>query len=335
MSRLPFLYGGSRHVLRTTSVAIASTVLSISLVGCVDGFTGSNIQIDIRPGFPVQAHVAGPVAMGELPANSHFTLQALRGSEMFEIARFEVHRLVDLTSPCFIDVGDRVPHPGLHVSQYAEKIAEDTGISDIANPPPGTTERQRIEAATAIQRETNVGLIAGTIPDATGSTTGLQAITSASTAVYPGVATDCTGPAELIPPATCTDDASNRRRLALCQAAWDSDAGFWEGTDRVLTAPLNGVTRGLVDGVNPINPPAPVGGAMLYVDNPLTNITGYAVYFQIDGGAEPGMQILGSGPITMPTRGVSRVTLVNSATMPTIVILMAVFSDLGSDSVHF
>jgi len=326
--------GGPNHVLRTTKTAIASAVLSLSLVGCVDGFTGSNLQIDIRPGFPVQAHVAGPVVMGELPANSHFTIQALRGSEMFEIVRFEVHRLVDLTSPCFIDAGDHVPHPGLHVSHYAEKIAEDTGISDIANPPPGATERQRIEAATAIQRETNVGLIGGTIPDHLGLTTGILAITSASTAVYPGVAADCNGPADLIPPATCTDDASNQRRLALCQAAWDGDAGFWEGTDRVLTAPLNGVTRGLVDGENPVNA-APVGGAMFYVDNPLTDITGYAVFFQVDGGAEPGMQLLGSGPITMPTRGVSRVTLANSPTAPTIVILMAVFSDLGSDSVHF
>jgi len=340
-------------VLRTTKFTIANVVVAIAAGGCVDGFQGANLQLDLvktatTADFPVQAHVVGTPGPGEVAAGSHFSLYAIPDltvpASAFEIARFELHRIVDPTSPCFIDVGEHVPHPGLHVTQFAQKIAEDTGIADVANPPPGATEMQKIEAATALQRAENVGKIAGDIADAAGDKTGIRAVTSASTGGYPPVATACNGPADQIPPATCIDDASNARRLELCQKAWAADPNLFEGTDRVLTTPLNGRTYGLVDGVNPVNE-APIGGAQFFLDNPLDNIQGFAIFNQLDGAdaSGPGTRVVGTVPSptpvnTMPTRGVSHFTLLGAGPVtpgPPLVAFVAVFSDLGDDSVHF
>jgi len=317
-----------RFGTRFTTLLVLSAGALPAAAGCVDGFRGANVQLDLSPGTPVQAHVGAAMAPGELPANAHFTLYGVQhntdGDHLFELDRFEVHRLVDPTSPCFIDVGDHVPHAGLHVTAYAQKIAEDTGIADIANPPASATDEQKALLATAVQRMANVAALA--------SDRGIRVVTSASTATYPAVAGNCSGPDSQLPPPTCTDDASNQRRLALCQAAWQADPNLFEGTDRVLTSPLNGVTHGMVDGANPINM-APVGGAQFFVDESLDNIDAYAIYTQVDGGADPGTQLLFGQP-TMPTRGVHHVHLVDPA-QPALTAEMAIFIDLGEDDVHF
>jgi hypothetical protein len=321
--------------------------------GCIEGFRGSNIQIDLRnlstaPGamtseFPVQARFGQTPGPGVLPANVHLTLYGLADpvgmpADMIELARFEVHQLVDTGSPCFIDVGEHVPHPGLHVTAFADKIAEDTGITDIAMPPPTATDRQKIEMATALQREKTIAAIGGNAADGGGNPlVGIRAVTSASPVLYPPVAADCSIAPDLIPPPQCIDDASNQHRLELCQQTWRSDADLWEGTDRVLTAPLHGITRGFVDGVNPVNG-APVGGAQFFVDNDLTTIKGYAVFYQTDGEDGVGTRLLTSMAVSNPTRGVTHVTLAGAGPAPgapPIVAFMAVFSDLGSDDVHF
>jgi hypothetical protein len=288
------------------------------------------VQLDLSPGTPVEAHVIGAPLGTELPASSHFTLYAIKETptqqQLFEVERFEVHRLVDRTSPCFIDVGQDVPHPGLHVTAYAMRIAGDTGIADYRNPPPTATEQQKIEMGTAVQRMLNVAALAGD------SGMPVNVVTSASPATYPPVGTACGGPMDMIPPPQCIDDASNALRLKLCQDTWKKYPDMFEGTDRVLTAPLNGVTHGMVDGLNPINL-APVGGAQLFVDEALDGVDAYAIFAQPDGTDPPGMQIYFGRP-TMPTRGVSHVHLV-SPLNPKLTAEMAVFADLGQDDVHF
>jgi hypothetical protein len=105
----------------------------------------------------------------------------------------------------------------------------------------------------------------------------------------------------------------------------------------VLTAPLHGITRGFVDGVNPVNA-APVGGAQFVVDNDLTTIKGYAVFYQSDGEPGVGTRLLTSTAVSNPTRGVTHVTLAGAGPAPgapPIVAFMAVFADLGGDDVHF
>ncbi|MBL0217696.1 MAG: hypothetical protein IPQ07_27945 [Myxococcales bacterium] len=275
---------------------------------------------------PAQASPGVPPSATQLPSNVHFTIYGIQTTSdrdrMFELDKFEVHPIVDVASPCFIDVGEHVPHPGLHVSQYAAMIAADTGIPDYRNPPAGASEAQKTDAATAAQRMLNIAALGGD--------NGIRAVTSASTTIYPAVATDCSGPG--IPPAMCTDDASNKRRLELCQKAWADDPNLWEGTDRVLVAPLAGTTYGLVDGLNPINL-APVGGAQFFIDEAVGSMDAYAIYYQTDDKEDPGNLLLYGTP-TKPTRGVSHVHL-TSTVNPLLTADMAIFVDLGEDDVHF
>jgi len=339
-------------VLRTTKITIANLAVALAAGGCVDGFKGSNIQIDLRnktatsTEFPVQAGFGQAVAPGVLAQNTHFTLYGLPDTSMqgnlVELTRFEVHRLVDLSSPCFIDVADeasdRVPYPGIHVTKYGEKVGEANGFVapyTLANPPPDATDRQKIEAATAEQRMENIVKLSIDIPDAAGKV-GVRAVTTASAMLYPQVAADCNGPADEIPPPTCDDEASNQRRLSLCQASWASDPNLWEGTDRVLTQPLAGITRGMADGVNPVNA-APVDGASFFIDDPLTLYKGFAINSQTDNVEGPGTRIVTSVAINVVTRGVTRVTLAGAAPGggAPIVVLMSMFTDLSNDSVHF
>jgi len=297
------------------------------LVACVDGFRGSNIEIDLAPFTPVQASPGTAPGPGQLANNVHWRLFAIQElgdrDALFEIQQFEVHRIVDLASPCFIDVGDNVPFPGLHVSQFLAKMQEKTGITDIANPPVGASEQDKIDVATATQRQANI--------EALGGDAGIKVVASASAGGYPAVDADCTGSG--LPPPLCTDDAANARRLAACQAAWADDPALFEGTDRVLTAPLNGTTFGFVTGLNPLSP-VPVGGAQFFVPQALEQVDEYAIFIQTDSAdATPG-ELFVSGRPTAPTRGVRHVHM-TSVTDPNIVADLAVFADLGTDDVHF
>lgn len=313
--------------MRTVALAL------LALAGCIDEFRGSNVQVDFAPAMPVQAsaYAAGP-GDGELPNDIHFTLYAFdegvdAGGDpvgrLFELQKFEIHRLVDLESPCFIDVGDHVPFEGLHVSEFANKVAEANGIDDITMPPPGATEDQLTDVATAMQRQLNVS--------AMGGEGGPKAVTSVSASAYGAVGATCDDPSGF-PPPECTDSASNARRLEMCQAAWDSDPRLFEGTDRVLTAPLNGTTHGMVTGMNPVNL-APIGGAQFFVDESLEDFTGFAIYWKQDAATDLGELLLYGEP-EAPTRGVIRVRM-RSLIDPAITADMAIFSDIDDDEVHF
>jgi hypothetical protein len=315
---------GSHDVRRRAGILLAL----VAFGGCVEGARGSNLQLDLSPRMPVQAAPGAVVGPTQLPSNIHFSLYAIQSGEdrdfLFEVERFEIHPIVDLTSPCFIDVGDHVRFPGLHVSQFAAQVAIDTGIPDFRNPPPEATEEQKIDAATAAQRMTNIGALGG------GS--GIKVVTSHSTANYPMVAADCDSAG--LPPAMCVEPDANQRRLDACQAAWTSDSTLWEGTDRILTSPLAGTTFGLVNGTNPINL-APVGGAQFFVDEDLTGMDAFAIYWQFDDTPGPGTLLLyGTPHVPSPTRGVMHVAL-ESPTSGALSADLAIFADLGQDETNF
>jgi hypothetical protein len=329
--------------VRTLALAL------LSLAGCIDEFHGSNVQIDLATPTPAQVSAGLSPAANELPSNIHFTLYAFdeytteQGTtvgSLFEIQQFEIHHAVDLASPCYIDVGEHVPFPGIHVSQYVERVKMANGIDDIANPPASATEQQKIEVATAIQRGQNIDKLA--------AADGPKALTSVSDVVYPPVAASCTDP-DGIPPPMCSDDDSNARRLAACQGIWSGDRNLYEGTDRVLTLPLNGAVAGFVSGLNPINLGA-IGGAQFFVDEALDDFDGYAIYWQYDDANHDGMpdypasipmsdrNVIGKqflfGRPEAPTRGVIHVRMTN-LTNPLITADLAVFADLDTDDVHF
>jgi len=294
--------------------------------GCVDGFRGSNVLIDVSFATPAQASPGATPRPNQLPSNTHYRLYSIKEDDrenVFEVQRFEVHVIVDPSSPCFIDVGEHVPFPGIHVTQFRAKTEEVTGITDVANPPPNTTEEQRIDTATAIQRMANVTALAGD--------SGIKVVTSASAGEYPAVDADCDGSG--LPPRTCMDDVSNARRLRICTATWAADPTLFEGTDRVLTAPLNGTTFGFVVGLNPINL-APVGGAQFFVDEALGGTDEYAIYSQVDGMEDNLGTLVMSGRPQSPTRGVRHVHL-TSPLSPNITSDLAVFEDLGEDDTQF
>jgi hypothetical protein len=298
------------------------------LAGCVEPYAGSNVQLDLGPGTPAQAPASrAPKPGSELLSNVHFRLYATDGSgAMTELLRFEVHKLVDLSSPCFIDVGPSVPFPGLHVSQYALKMSERTGIADVSNPPAGATREQQIEQATAVQRMSNVM--------AQASDAGLKAVTSASPGGYPPVEAACDGAG--LPPPSCIDDDANARRLQICREAWAADPQLFEGTDRVLTSPLAGTTFGFVIGRNPVTPVL-VGGAQFFVDDALEGVAEYAISFHVDDAPDPGTPFLSGRPSTGATRGVTHVHMDNLL-LPNIVATqanLAIFTNLDQDDVHF
>jgi len=322
-------------VRRATRGTVAAAALALS--GCVSGFQGANVQLDLSPATPVQAGVLAMKGPTELAAATHFALYAIQEEtlpdmthqdHLFEVVRFEVHHIVDTSSPCFIDAGDHVPYPGLHVTQFARRVQMETGITDPSQPPLGASQAQIEAVATALTRMTKIAMLTG--PN------GLVAVTSASTLPYPTVAKDCSGPSDQLPPPECMENDANARRLQLCQQTWKADSRLWEGTDRVLTAPLNGTTFGLL--LNPMTPAGTaVGGAQIFVDNALVGVDAYAIYFQDDvpapGADGPGTQLYFGRP-TMPTRGVSHVHMV-SPINPALTAELAVFADLGQDDVHF
>ncbi len=75
---------------------------------------------------PAQAPAGATPKPNQLPSNSHYRLYSIKEGDgresTFEVQRFEVHTIIDLASPCFIDVGEHVRFPGLHVTQYRAKI---------------------------------------------------------------------------------------------------------------------------------------------------------------------------------------------------------------------
>ena len=240
-------------MLRAAPSFVIGLGIAFGAAGCVDGFRGSNIQATFSSPMPAQAGIGKTPSASQLPTNSRFTLYGIQTTAtsevLFALEQFEVHAMVDAGSPCFIDRGQTARFPGLHSSQYADKIAEVTGITDYRNPPATASENDKIDAATAEQRMRNM--------EALGN--GLKVVTSASDVVYPPFAAACPGSDSQFPPIDCIDDQSNANRLRLCERIWNENPNLWEGTDRVLTAPLNGTTMGMVDGVNPINL-APIGG---------------------------------------------------------------------------
>jgi hypothetical protein len=328
--------------VRTIAIAL------LSLAGCIDEFRGSELQIDFSQAMPVQSSAYGPARLGEFPNNIHFTLYAFDESvdstgttvgRLFEIQQFEIHRIVDLESPCFIDVGEHVPIEGLHVSMYADEILKLNGITDLANPG-NATEQQQIDAATAVQRQRNVELMA----DAAGP----KAITSVSPGGYGAVAANCTD-TNGIPPPECVEPEANKRRLEKCQTEWDNDRFLFEGTDRVLTAPLNGTTFGMVKGMNPVNL-APIGGSAFFIDEQLDHFEAYLIYWQYDDVNHDGMpdypptvpadertklgELFLAGRPEATTRGVTHTHMTNQL-FPAITAELAIFANIDEDTVHF
>ncbi len=348
------------HKLKALLHPTFALVWGVFASACVDEFKGANIQVDFGPAVPAQVRGGvAPIAGFQLPAPTHYRLFGVRetrdndgvvlSSTYTELQRFEIHRIVERSSPCFIEP-DEARYPGLHAAAYESRIKEDTGITDVNAPPAGATEEQLIDVATAMQRTINIGGLSrepGTVKSPMEPALfvfgGPKAVTSASPANYPAVGTVCADAdpnldRSLIPPDTCTDDESNKIRRDVCNAFWAANPDFYEGTDRVLTEPLAGTYFGIVTGQSPINN-AVLGGTQFFVEDPVLDYDKFALHVLPDSASDTdtGMMLIEGRPASL-TRGVIRGQLlppvVNEQTR-NLVTPFAIFSDLGGDDVHF
>lgn len=353
------------HKLKAQLHPTFALVCALLASACVDEFDGANIQIDFGPFMPPQARTGVGTPGLIFPASSHYRLYGIRATkdgngttvseDYTEIQRFEIHRIVEGTSPCYLDPAE-TRYPGIHVTRFEARLKEDTGITDITAPrPPGATEQDEIDVATAIQRTRNVTLLGrGPNPMAMprADPGGLKAVTSVSTALYPTAGTVCIengGDPSLVPPPECSGNDSNRVRLQLCQAFWSQNPDYYEGTDRVLTEPLAGQYFGIVIGQSPING-AFLGGTQFFVEDPTVGYDGFAIFQQYDdlngdGTPDPPMGFpapatqygnpVVSGAPRSQTRGVTRAVLLGTGNPEAVFAELAIFPDLGGDDVHF
>lgn len=351
------------HKLKALLHPTFALVCGLLASACVDEFKGANIQVDFGPAVAAQVRQGvAPIPGFQLPSATHYRLYGIRetrdnngtvlSSTLTELQRFEIHRIVEKDSPCFMEP-DEARYPGLQASRYETRIKADTGITDVSAPPAGATEEQLIDVATAMQRTSNISLLSrepASVPQTQANRFfffgGLKAVTSASAAQYPAVGSVCAEgnpniDRSLIPPITCTDDESNKIRFEVCNEFWSQNPDFYEGTDRVLTEPLGGTYFGIVTGQSPVNG-AVLGGTQFFIEDPVLDYDAFSVHVLADDPAmnamETGTQLLIGRPNSV-TRGVTKALMVNptapAALFEAFASPVAIFSDLGGDDVHF
>jgi hypothetical protein len=346
----------------------------LSLSACVEPFRGSNVQIDFNDQMKAVADRGAVAVAGQAPADTFFVLYAadykyadadgdghtdldvngeplIEEAYMYEVQRFEVRKLIDLSSPCFIDlpggagIEGQTVFPGLHVTQHGNKTREVQGVSDPLDP--SVPYDKAVIVLTADQRMTNLPKLQDQ----------LKAVVSSDATVEAGVPDfqyPATAPAGMCPPGpndiphpTCTDDESNAQRLRICQDLWEQAGPDWyEGSDKVFTLPLHGRLNGFVEGMNPVNQVGLIGGASFYVDENLVGHDAYVLNYQwkdYNGDGMPDAPANMASDIGQPfmfgrskhfSRGVTNATF-RHATVANLQATLAVFPDLGDDSVQF
>jgi hypothetical protein len=346
---------GIRPSLGTGALALGS-VLMLFTPACVDPYRGANIQLAFDDGVHTPAPTADDAIFGRPPPNTYYTFWAVRNiydddgnledAYFFRIQDFEIQPAINPASPCFIDLeGSRFP--GLHVTQIAQKMREDTGVYDPYDPQYADDDPRVIDVLTADVRRGNLSRIRD----------GVKAVTSFSNAQYPYVDMDpdapCVADPGSIPPPHCRDEESNRIRLALCTAFWRENPGFYEGSDKVYTLPLSapyGEWYGAVSTRNPINDISSINGAAMFVDTILDDFDVLLMNWQykdLDGDGQPdypddfpdesksriGFHYM-SGVPRQEVRGVLYVSLRNRS-FSSITGEAAIYPNLGKDDVRF
>jgi hypothetical protein len=332
------------------SKAFPSCALALLAAGCVESFPGANVQIDFSGATPTPAR-RGTAPVGvQPPADTYFSLWASKETkddtgdvirtDQFEVERFEIRPVIDLSSPCFIDLEDS-RFPGIHATRFYERLLDEVGIGEDGNPampPPNIDRNDLIDALTAQVRDVNLPRLQGAV----------KTVSSASLSfdyqnVQVQTGDECNPVEGMIPPPNCDDDESNRIRLEECQRQWATDPLFYEGSDKVFSLPLNGAFYGVVEGMNPINGGL-LGGSALFVDESLADAASYSIRWQYkdlnndqqpdDPGAGAHGVVFMEGRPEVRTRGVKNARLINGA-QPNIAAEMVIFPDLARDDVAF
>ena len=329
-------------------LALASAGLA---TGCIEPLGGSNIQIFFHEEVPASARPGETPRPDQPPANTHFVLYAtdyvyedadddgkpdvdddgqrvVKEAWVFEVQQFVIRPVIDLDSPCFIELpkgDDRgIQFPGLHSTKFEEKVKAYYQIPDPFVE--GLDPRKVQEILTAQRRMFVQPLIAAD----------LKAIASFEPRPYPAI--DPAGSCDqAIPPPSCIDDDSNARRLAACQAIWAQHPGYYEGSDKVFLLPLNGEFYGTVEGVNPANGGS-IGGSQIYVDDDLSGADDFFINWKYDDDAMNAARPQGTPFMQGRRRDVARGVIsakLENLDDSRIGADLTVFPNLGQDDLHF
>ena len=297
-------------------VALSASLLS----ACVDNFNGSIIELYLHGG--VQVPGDDPPGFGRPPSDTHYEIYVSRDQSVFHVVDFDIRTVIDTGDPCFIEEGG-ARFAGLHSTQIVAKTLE-AAMAD------GTVDDDEAgDIANAMSRVANMGLLQSSLKVLTLHEVGL------TRAVLDAVLVT-------VPPASMTDDATNAQRLAVCQAIWRMHAGYYVGTDKVLSVPLNGVYYGLVEATDPRNGSF-LGGGSVSSTLALDAFDSFRINWNWNDPADSraasyppssiGYHYMAGTPIQR-VRGVINVSIANDD-FTQIAGDVSIFTNLGEDDVHF
>jgi hypothetical protein len=336
-------------------VRSVSFVALAAASACVQPLSGSDVQIDFGASGTsiwVPARNAATQQANQPAPNTYYRLYAVQERRdasnvvvenyVFPVQDLEIRHLIDLTSPCFIELED-ARFPGLHATEFENKVKEVVNIQDEFHPRADATQAEIDQVVDADIRMGHLSALQDTV----------EVVTDTSNAQYGGSAATCLDDdagvdQTLFPPPKCTGDRANALRLKLCREFWAKNPSFYEGSDKVFTLPLNGEFRGVVEGINPVNNGF-LGGSEFVVDTVLSEVNSFVLTWQykdLNGDGTPdfpastpeadkkiGHTYLTGRPVRA-ARGVINVLLSNPAD-PSISAEMAIFSDISNRGTHF
>src|SRR5262245_22255718 len=291
----------------------------IAAMSCVEPFRGSKIELYLRPGVQVPGD-ADPGG-GRPPSDTHYELYVVKDAAVFKLAEFHIRPAIVVTDKCFIE-DETSRFPGLHSTRFADKLTE-AAMAD-----GNVTDQEAGEIASARARVC--------------VTPSLQANLKVLTRHEPGL-TD-TALAALVADVPAPDDIrdeANAERLQKCRAAFAQHPGYYVGTDKILTIPINGTYLGIVEGRDPRNNSF-LGGAAIDVDEQLSAFDILRITWQFNDPADPRRPPLASatgyfymaGAPFQRVRGVINVSMRNPEFSP-LAGEAAIYTDLADDNVHF
>jgi hypothetical protein len=358
LGHIIFFIGGASGLVdftRGNSAAMGVRFVSFCVLAgasaCVDPLSGSDVQIDFSNAVQAAARPGATPAPNQPKANTFYRLYAIEDrvdtsdtviqEYTYAIRDYEIRSIVDQSSPCFIDLED-TRFPGIHVTKYADKVAEQVDIKDPLHPRADATAAEIDSVVDAQLRISHLGDFESKV----------FAVVDASNAQYGPSETACVDDSPVdetkFPPPKCTGDKANALRLKLCKEFWAAHPDLYEGSDKVFTLPLNGHFRGIVEGSNPANGGF-LGGSEFTVSAVLDKFDSYLVTWQfkdLNGDGTPdfadatpaadkklGHPYMTGTPIRV-ARGVINVLLSN-ADDPSISAEMAIFPDFADRGTHF
>jgi hypothetical protein len=302
----------------------AHLLVLLAAGACVESHNGSKVELLLRGG----VHVPGtePPTPGQPPSDTHYELYVVKGVGVFKIAEIDIRPAIKLSDPCFIEeAGARFE--GLHSTRIVAKLTE------AATADGEVSEREAGEIADARAR-------VGNMP-------ALEAALKVMALHQPGLTeariAQLTAPANGVPPADLIDDASNAARLRACQAIWRENPGYYVGTDKITTIPLNGTYLGMVEAMDPRNGGF-LGGGAIDVDASFPDFDALRINWNFNDPADPrrasfppseiGWHYM-AGPAVQRVRGVINVSLVNQDHGRRISGEASVYTELARDDVNF